>query len=164
MKYQVKKLESLADVKLDNLIKFSKVNQEDEYLVMLKAFELFFDIPKEIVRQMQYKEAEIILSNVSEIINSVPKDEVTFEMDGVKYGRIPNLETMDFGEYIDIDTFITPLYEGEIKHEHAFRFLSTLYRPIIDEVDSIYSIEPYTDEYIAKDTWRIFKEHCPANI
>lgn len=164
MKYQVKKLESLEDVKLDNLIKFSKVNQDDEYLVMLKAFELFFNMPKDVVRQLQYKEAEIILANVEEVINSVPKDRVTFEMNGVKYGRIPNLEKMEFGNHIDLDTFITPLYEGEIKHEKAFMFMAALYRPIIDEVESLYSIEPYSKEYIEKETWREFKKHCPADI
>lgn len=153
--------ESLEDIKMDSLIRFTKVNPEDEQLQMYQAFWLFCEMEKDIVKALTFQDAQHIYKKIGVALNQKPELKRTFEMDGVKYGMIPNLENITFGEYIDLDSYITPQEEGQVLHEEAFKFMATLYRPITEEVKGLYQIEPYND---SSDSWRVFKEHCKADV
>ena len=164
MKYNINIPESLEDIKLDNLIKFSKADQENEEEIKVKAFDLFCNTPLSLLRDLPNWFVEETINKIAEVLSMEQKDVMTFEMDGTKYGRIPNLSKVKFGEYADLDTFITPLFKGEIKHEDAFKFLATIYRPIKEETNGLYRIVDYDDEYIGQEHWIKFKQHCPAHV
>jgi hypothetical protein len=154
----------LNHIKLDALIELSKYKDKGERVIALKTLELMCEIPKELAMTMSMEDVDYILSEVDKVLTGSNEDIRTFEMDGKRYGRIPNILKASFGEYVSMDAFITPAFEGEIKHDDAFQFLSTIYRPIVDEVKGLYRIEPYTEEYIDREMWKTFKEHCPSDV
>lgn len=164
MKHNTYIPDSLKDIKLDNLIRFSKVDIKDETQASIKAFDLFCSTPYSIYRVLPITFINETITTLNKVLNETPKQRLTFEMNGEKFGRIPDLSKISGGEYVDLDTFITPLFEGEIKHEDAFRFMATIYRPIKNEVKNLYEIVDYDKEYLAKDYWIKFKEHCPADV
>ena len=164
MKHNVNIPTELSEIKLDNLIKFSKVDQTDEQQLTIKALDLFCDVPYSVTRLLPIHFIDETLGKINKVLRQEAKDRLTFEMNGVRYGRIPNLNKISGGEYADLDTFITPLYEGEIKHEDAFRFLSTLYRPIKEETNDLYKIDEYDQKHIDKELWVEFKKYCPADV
>jgi len=149
--------ESLADITTDQLIRYIK---EDDISVA-KTFSIFCQIPMEVLRLMDNNTVHYIYEQIGHALNKSEgiKPTFIFEHKGIEYGMIPKLEDMTFGEFVDLDTFITPAFEGEIKHEDAFRFMATLYRPIVASSGNTYKIEEYT----AKEDWMIFKD-VPANI
>ena len=154
----------LSDIKLDHLIEYSKHDNLSESDLKLKALELLCGIPNDIARLLPSTESDRLVRTLNNTLGELPKERVTFEINGVTYGRIPNLNNISLGEHIDMDTFITPLYEGEIKHEDAFKFLSVLFRPIKTHVNGLYSIVDYDKEYIERNPWEIMKEHAPSDV
>ena len=63
------------------------------------------------------------------------------EIDGKRYGFHPDLESLTLGEYADIETFIKMDID-----KHLPEVMAILYRPIIEEKNKIYTIEPYDGE------------------
>ena len=61
---------------------------------------------------------------------------------GKEYGFVPNLEEMSFGEYIDLDSYLSDM-------QQLHKTVGVLYRPIVKEKGDLYEIEPYkgTDGY-----------------
>jgi hypothetical protein len=53
---------------------------------------------------------------------------------------------MTLGEFADIESFIKSGAE-----KHLPEIMAVLYRPIKEEVDGVYTIEPYDGRYSAKD-------------
>lgn len=80
-----------------------------------------------------------------------------FELEGVKYGFIPNLETMSYGEYLDLSSYSKSTWEN------LAIIMSILYRPITQRHWSgRYEIEAYTgtnDERI-----KLFSERLGMDI
>lgn len=60
------------------------------------------------------------------------------EWNGRKYGIIPNLSEITMGEYIDIEEYCKDA--GKNLH----KIMSILYRPIVKETKTRYSIESYS--------------------
>lgn len=164
MSYKITIPTELSEIKLKDLLTFSALDQSNERQIMYKAFDLFMGIDKHDVNLIPLDVADKAIRKLTDTLNSKPEERLIIELNGVRYGRIPNLENISFGEYIDLDTFVTPMFTGEVNHENAFQFLSVLYRPIIDEVKGIYRIEDFDDNYLDSEHWRIFQEHCPADI
>ena len=59
-----------------------------------------------------------------------------FELEGVKYGFIPDLSQMSLGEYIDL--------EEALKETKSFhKAMSVMYRPIVKSFSNLYTVETY---------------------
>ena len=63
------------------------------------------------------------------------------ELDGVTYGVHPQLDSMTFGEYVDIEEFTKENIGG------FHKVLAVLYRPITEEKKGKYNIEPYDTKH-----------------
>ena len=59
-----------------------------------------------------------------------------FDLNGVKYGFIPDLENISFGEYVDLDTFM-----GD--NDNLHRAMNVLYRPIDLKQGVRYTLKEY---------------------
>ncbi len=164
MEFEIKIPKSLEEIKLKTVLDFSRLDSDNEQLMVYKAFDMFTNVEKQHVNLIPYDVAKETLERVTKVLESKPQDRTIVELNGVRYGRIPNLEVISFGEYIELDTFVTPLFEGKIDKEYTFKFLSCLYRPVVSETNNIYSIEEFTNEYIDQEHWRVFEEHCPSDI
>jgi len=66
-------------------------------------------------------------------------------------GFIPNLNEMTFGEYIDLDSACSDLYQnGKLNGQAALKMMCILYRPIKAKFGKYYDIAPYNTNAITK--------------
>jgi hypothetical protein len=66
-----------------------------------------------------------------------------FTMNGVQYGFIPKLDEMTFGEYVDIDTYLSDWQNMQYA-------MAVLYRPVEGSYKDMYNIRPYKTNDEAK--------------
>lgn len=153
----------LNEISTERLIRFldiyanEKASDDDK---MFAAFEHLCGINKANVKRLNLSDALKVYAAIQKALDT--KGEVIrgFQLNGRAYGMIPNMEAISTGEYADLDTFLTPAFAGEIKHDEAYKFLSVLYRPIIQgTIETTYKIEPYEDV----DNWELMKE-CPSDV
>tara|TARA_B110000902_G_scaffold226409_1_gene265036 strand:- start:378 stop:989 length:612 start_codon:yes stop_codon:yes gene_type:complete len=133
--------ESARELTVEQYQKFLKV-EGDETFTMLKALELFANIPLKVAYAMK---ADDILSISTDIFTMVSvKHPLVKRLSfrGKEYGFVPNLEEMSFGEYIDLDNYLSDM-------QSLHKTIGVLYRPITIDKGGLYEIEPYngTDGY-----------------
>ena len=121
--------------------KFLKIQEEneDEKFLAVKMVEIFCGIKGDLVMKMKASSIRDITSVLAEMFNEKPPLVREFTMNGVDYGFIPLLEDMSFGEYVDLDTYIS-----DINNLH--RAMGVLYRPIVQRYQNKYLIEQYKGE------------------
>lgn len=76
-----------------------------------------------------------------------------FELDGIEFGFVPNLDKITIGEYIDIEANI-----GNWKTMH--RAMGVLYRPITEKRDDKYLVEKYE----GKTEYAEVLKYMPLNV
>jgi len=133
--------ESARELTIEQYQKFLKV-QGDETFTMLKALEIFANIPLKVAYAMKADDIMDIGNSIFTMIGAKHPltRRVTFR--GREYGFVPNLEEMSFGEYIDLDTYLADM-------DMLHKTIGVLYRPITKEKGDLYEVEPYngTDGY-----------------
>jgi hypothetical protein len=161
--------ESLEEIKLSKLIEyllFSENSENTEIETIYESFRIFLDLSKEDLDHIKYNDIEYMYNKLVNVFNKENKLRKRFHLNGIEYGMIPNLDSMSMAEYVDLDTFITPLYEGEVKNIDAYKFLAVLYRPIKKMTGSkdndLYMIDDY-DFRDEKQNWELFRD-CPSDI
>lgn len=137
MKIQVPtNIDDITLAEYQNYAVVAKDNTDAEFLLH-KTLSVFLGLDLKTVSQFPISEAESIAQEIIDVLNQERQFTNTFEMDGVKYGFIPNLEEMTLGEYVDLDEF---LKDPKDLHKAA----SVMYRPITKEYKHLYDIEPYS--------------------
>lgn len=131
--------EKLSEIKLKNYQKYLSIaedNEDAEEFLSLKMIELFCDVPFNKVRQMKLKDVQEITQTLDKAFESKRQFKTKFEINGQKFGFMPDAENMTMGEYIDINTYL-----GEVKDLH--KLMAVMYRPITVEKKDLYDIEEY---------------------
>jgi len=135
--------DTLSEITLGQYQKYLKYQKDndDENFLAIKMIEVFCGLRNQTVRAMKAKSIRDITRILTDMFNEKPELVKQFQMKGVTYGFIPDLENMSFGEYIDLDTFI-----GD--HQNIHKAMAVLYRPITQSYKDKYTIEKYTgDKY-----------------
>lgn len=130
---------SLKEVTLDQWMKFTAMTKDivdDEVFLMEKTVEILCNIPLETVRKIQYQSVSHMCAALFEVFEQKPKFERTFVLDGIEYGFIPQIDDILFGEYIDLDTYLTD-------ENNMHKAMAVLYRPIKQKISDQYLIEEY---------------------
>jgi len=129
---------NINDITVGDYLKFIEVNKEDadEEFLVHKTISIFCDIPMKDVLNIDSQEAIDISLEIFAVLRQEPKFVDRFELEGVKYGFIPNLEDLSLGEYIDLETY---LKEPKDLNKAA----SVMYRPVTKEYGNLYDIENY---------------------
>jgi len=130
---------SLKEVTLDQWMKFTAMTkdiEDDEVFLMEKTVEILCNIPLETVRKIQYQSVSHMCAALFEVFEQKPKFERSFVMDGIEYGFIPQMDDISFGEYIDLDSFLTD-------ENNLHKAMAVLYRPIKQKISDQYLIEEY---------------------
>lgn len=138
MEIQIMLPESLNEISLGQFMKYVPVTKDitDEVFLMEKTVELLCDVHLDVVRKLNYSNVTEIVSQLNKVMNLKPEFESTFFMNGIQYGFIPDIQDITFGEYIDLDTFLTD-------EDNLNKAMAVLYRPIKSKVGDSYSIEDY---------------------
>jgi len=137
----IKLPESARELTIEQYQKFLKV-EGDQTFTLLKALEIFANIPLKVAHAMR---ADDVLAIANDILTMVSVEHPLtrrLSFRGQEYGFVPNLEEMSFGEYIDLDTYLSDM-------QSLHKTVGVLYRPIVKEKGDLYEVEPYngTDGY-----------------
>ena len=135
--------DTLSEITLGQYQKYLKYqsDNDDENFLAIKMIEVFCGLRNTTVRAMKAKSIRDITRILTDMFSEKPQLIKQFEMNGLTYGFIPDLENMSFGEYIDLDTFI-----GDSENLH--KAMGVLYRPITQSYKDKYIIEKYAgDKY-----------------
>ena len=157
MEFKISIPTEISEIKLSQYQKFLKVakdNEETEFINQ-KMVQIFCGIELKSVSEIRYKEVVEITNSIGKMFDvSSHKFVQRFKMGGVEFGFIPNLEDISFGEYTDLDTYITDW-------EQMHKAMAVLYRPIKKEgLNGTYEIEKYNGSITYSDVML----HAPLNV
>jgi hypothetical protein len=128
----------INDITLEQYQKFALINTEeqDKEFFMFKTIEIFCGVDIALVSKMRLSDAESISNEVLEVLQQNVPFTNKLELDGVKYGFIPDLQAISLGEFIDLE-------EGLSKDKDFHKAASVMFRPIVKEFGELYTIEGY---------------------
>ena len=128
--------ESARELTVEQYQKFLKV-EGDQTFTMLKALEIFANIPLKVAHAMRADDVLAIANDILTMVGTSHPLTRRLSFRGKEYGFVPNLEEMSFGEYIDLDTYLSDM-------DMLHKTVGVLYRPITNAKGEYYEIEPYT--------------------
>ena len=128
----------INDITLEQYQRFALINTEeqDKEFFMFKTIEIFCGVDIALVSKMRLKDAESISNEVLDVLQQNVPFTNKFELEGVKYGFIPDLQAISLGEFIDLE-------EGLSKDKDFHKAASVMFRPIVKEFGELYTIDGY---------------------
>ena len=128
----------INDITLEQYQRFALINTEeqDKEFFMFKTIEIFCGVDIALVSKMRLSDAESISNEVLNVLQQNVPFTNKFELDGVKYGFIPDLQAISLGEFIDLE-------EGLSKDKDFHKAASVMFRPIVKEFGELYTIDGY---------------------
>ena len=141
MKVEVYIPDTLSEITLGQYQKYLKIQSqnEDENFLAMKMIEIFCGLRGDTILAMKAKSIKDITTILTNMFNDKPDLVRQFNIGKKSYGFIPKLEDMSFGEYIDLDTYISDT-------QNLHRAMGVLYRPIKQKYQDKYLIEDYNGE------------------
>lgn len=127
--------ESLRDITLDQWMACMKTDDVFEQVAIL------CNITADEVRRFELESFDMVQGIMSDIENpSETKWELVprFELDGTKFGIVPNLSELSVGEFADLETACANINEDPRK------VLAILYRRVVEDAGSMYRVAQYT--------------------
>jgi hypothetical protein len=139
---EFKLINSWEDVTLDSWTKLINHKSKSKSKEALTLISELSNIPKDIINKLDLSTIAIIMGRIGKL-QSEADNKLTriIEIDGKRYGFHPDLDSLTLGEYADIETFIKMDID-----QHLPEVMAILYRPIVEEKNNIYTIEPYDGE------------------
>lgn len=132
-------IDSWNDVTLDKWQQLVLGKKESKTKEAKDTIALLSDIPKKLIEQMALKDVSLIFERISKLqVNGKLKK--VFEIDGKKYGFLPDCDEITLGEWADIEHYIK---DGIEKNMH--KIMAVLFRPVTNIEGKLYSIEAYKD-------------------
>jgi len=147
MKLQIPTL--INDITVSEYLKFIEVNKEDadEEFLIHKTISIFCGIGMKEVLTIDAQEAQDIALEIYAVLNQKADFVDRFELNGVKYGFIPNLEDLSLGEYIDLETYLKD-------QKNLHKVAAVMYRPIVKQYKELYDIEGYNSDLKAQEVMK----------
>ena len=129
---------SLSDVTLQQYQRFERECKdiENESKLTQKILDIFCGVNIKDTLKVRSVDAEAIRDIVIDMLSEKPQRITSFNMGGVEYGIIPNLDEISLGEQIDLDDNISV-------YETMHLAMAVLYRPIKERRKNLYSIIDY---------------------
>jgi len=139
--------ESLKDITLGQYQRYqieldASKNRPDqlEYL-NIKKIEVFCNLTQSEVYNIQLGDVYSISEKIDLILEEQPQRVEKFTLNGIKFGFVPELDKLSYGEFLDLNSNIS---EWETMHVA----MGVLYRPIKNEAAGLYNVEEYKgDKY-----------------
>jgi hypothetical protein len=109
MKAYIDVPDSLSDIKLRQYQKFVKETKdnEDTDFIQNKIIETFCNVRASDVKKIKYTDIKKISDRINKLFEEKPALVRNFNLYGVNYYFIPNLDEISLGEYIDITLYLT---------------------------------------------------------
>lgn len=138
MRIEINVPSSISEIPLTNYQKFLKVqqNSNDEEFIAQKMIEIFCGIELKDVVKMKLTSINDLVLHFNEIFSVKPKFQHRFKIGGMEYGFIPDLENISFGEYVDLDNYLS-------NWDDYHKAMAVMYRPITETRKDKYNIFEY---------------------
>jgi hypothetical protein len=137
MKVKISIPENLNDITLSQYQKYysyiDKLQGDD---LAIKKIEILCNLTREQILLFQYSEVQRISDLIDVILDTKPSLIQKFTVDNIKFGWIPELNDMSYGELLDLNANISDWNSIHVA-------MAVLYRPIKKEVSGLYNIEKY---------------------
>jgi len=156
--------ESWEDIKLGQYMEYMRAvkayegTEELEVVQYEKAMNHFCNITTETIHQLPMENYNGILAEMIKLFQS--GDEMPlmkhFVIGSTKFGFIPSLDNMSYGEYLDLSTYSKDLWTN------APTVMSILYRPVTKDLDGKYEIQTY--QGTNEDMETLFKHALTMDI
>lgn len=145
-------------ISIENYVKIFKVKDlfSDDYF-SAKMVSLMTGCPVEDLLECDYEKVNYLASYILSLLpTEQPKFIDRFELDGVKYGFLPNWRDMSYAEFVDMDTISTRKPDDMLNMLHILA--AVMYRPITEErTEHDFDIEKYNVKKMKKRA-ELFKE------
>ncbi len=138
MKAKLKIPTELNDISLKQYQEFLKAVEgvDNADLVRQRTIEHFCEIPLRNVMLIKMSEVKEICDDIDTMFQIDKPLYQTFKIKNVEFGMIPNLEEMTFGEYVDLDGYVSDW-------NNMHKAMAVLFRPVTTKIKDKYQIEEY---------------------
>jgi hypothetical protein len=138
MRIEIDVPSSISEIPLMNYQKFLKVqqNSNDEEFIAQKMIEIFCGIELKEVVKMKLTSINDLVLHFNQIFSVKPKFQPRFKIGNIEYGFIPDLENISFGEYVDLDNYLS-------NWDDYNKAMAVMYRPITETRKEKYNILEY---------------------
>jgi hypothetical protein len=146
------------DVTIGMWQELNAIETDSEVTRIIEQISILTDVDPAEIRKLKMREFAQMQSEAS-FIYTQPKAEVTikFEIDGKRYGMIPQLDFITTGEWMDAENW----KDRPIENLHLYAAL--LYRPIISEDGEDYKIEDHKSDGFMKRA-ELFRNKLSINV
>ena len=138
MKLNIKIPTALSDITLGQYKRFLAIKDktEENRFLNAKMIEIFCNVKLEDVMLLKMSDVNEIIGILSKLFEEKPQLVKQFKLGKVNYGFHPQLDDLELGEYIELDTYI-----GD--WDNMEKAMNVLYRPILVSLRDKYSIEKH---------------------
>ena len=138
MKLKLNIPETLEEITLDKYQEYAKLIKDnpDSEFTRQKTIEIFCGVDLKSLLQISISDVNGISEHLNNLFTAKPDLSIEIDINGTRFGFIPNLENMSYGEFIDLDEYLK-----DVSTWH--NALAVLYRPITNRIKQLYSIEKY---------------------
>jgi hypothetical protein len=138
MKLDITLPTDLNEIPLIRYQKFIEMKDKsnDEEFIAQKMIQIFCGIELKDVMHIKMKDLNELIVHFTNLFKQRPKLIREFTIDKYKFGFIPNLEDISFGEYIDLENH---LQNWDTYH----KAMAVMFRPIKEKYKDKYSIVDY---------------------
>ena len=136
---EFKLINSWEDVTLETWLKLIDFNKGTKSKEAEETIAALSTIPKDLIKELELKDVAVIMSKIAELQAGQDSSlKRIIEIEGVRYGFHPDLDSITLGEYADIESMIKNDIEKNMPEVCAI-----LYRPIVEEKNNVYTIAAY---------------------
>ena len=148
----MKKVTSWADVTIGQYQEIMSIQTTNKISKFIESLSIILDCDPQVIRDMNMKQYNELVSDF-QFLSKQPESHIDkiIEVDGKRYGLMPDMTLMDAGTFIDADQF----KEEPIVNLHYLTAL--VYRPVVKEDGDDYEIEKHKAEGFEKRA-NLFKE------
>jgi len=145
MELEIKVPQNWNDVTIEKYIKYYKSikpyegSEDYESKILENAVYHLCGVEANMLNRLPIAVFKEISKDMTNLFNSAKSQELilTFNIGDSKYGFITDIDSMSYGEYVDLVTYSKDVYEN------AALMCSILYRPILEESKDKYTITEY---------------------
>jgi len=100
----------------------------------------FLDLNSAEIKQLPFNQIDLYLDQITNLLQQDQPLTRVFKMGGIKYGFIPRLDDITYGENADVTKYI-------VDYGSMHKAMAVLYRPIKQKIRDKYLIEDYEGSY-----------------